>query len=110
MAWLNTKMGGGGALGLDYKQDPYSTLIFSSLIISVRHKCAATFPIVTFFIVYIYIGHIFINTKFKHVISTYYHCGTDNIMWNIPIFSLNVKNIMHILSVPHNTAMSMNNA
>jgi hypothetical protein len=53
---------------------PYSTLIFDSLTIlmSVRHKCAATFPTATFRIISFF-AHILTNTKFKYVTSTYYH-------------------------------------
>ena len=36
---------------------PSSTLIFNSLTICVRQKCATTFPTVTFLIIYIYISY-----------------------------------------------------
>ena len=54
---------------------PCSTLIFNSLIISVRHKYAITFPIVTSYFLsqLLYFYHILINTKFVHVAFTYYH-------------------------------------
>ena len=50
---------------------PFSTLIFNSLTIKVRHKCATTFPTTTSLIIYFF--HILTNTRFKHVTSTYYH-------------------------------------
>ena len=53
----------------------YSTLIFNSLMISVRHKCAATFPIATSFLLLslLIFFHILTNTEFVHITSTYYH-------------------------------------
>ena len=52
-----------------------STLIFNSLIISVRHKCAATFLTATSFLLLLLLifFHILTNTKFVHVTPTYYH-------------------------------------
>ena len=51
-----------------------STLIFNSLIISVRHKCATTFPTTMSLLLSLLIFfHILTNTKFVHVTSTYYH-------------------------------------
>ena len=52
-----------------------STIIFNYLIISVRHKCVATFPTATSFLLLSLLKkiHILTNTKFVHVISTYYH-------------------------------------
>ena len=53
----------------------YSTLLFNSLIISVRHKCATTFPTATSFLLLSLLGffHILTNTEFVHVTFTYYH-------------------------------------
>ena len=49
-----------------------STLIFSSLTISVRYKCAATFSIaISLSLKHEF--HILTDIKFKHVTSTYYH-------------------------------------
>jgi hypothetical protein len=50
-----------------------STLIFNSLIVSVRHKCAGTFPIATSFPLLSLLIFFHTNTKFVHVIFTYYH-------------------------------------
>ena len=36
------------------------------------------------------------------------HYGTDNIMLNIPSIRLNVRNVLHIPSVPHNIVMDLN--
>ena len=51
----------------------FATLIVNSLIISVRHKCAATFPTATSFLLLslLVFSHILTNTKFVHVTSTY---------------------------------------
>ena len=50
-------------------------LIFNSLMISVRHECTATFHVATSFLLLslLVFFHIFTNTKFVHVTSTYYH-------------------------------------
>ena len=52
-----------------------STLILNSSIISVRHKYAATFSTTTSFLLLLLLKkfNIFIDTKFAHVTSTYYH-------------------------------------
>ena len=52
-----------------------STLILNYLMISVRHKCVTTFPTATLFFLLslLILFHIFTNTKFVHVTSTYYH-------------------------------------
>ena len=54
---------------------PAQTLIFSSLVNSVRHKCAVTFLIAISFLLLSLLNffHIFTNIKFVHVTSTYYH-------------------------------------
>ena len=36
-------------------------------------------------------------------------CGTDNMMWNIPILNINDGIFHKIMAVPHNTIMDMNN-
>ena len=53
----------------------WSTLTFNSLIISVRLKCAATFPTTTSFLLLslLVFSHILTNPKFVHVTSTHYH-------------------------------------
>ena len=52
-----------------------SPLIFNSLIINVRHKCAATFLTATSFLLLslMFFFHILTNTKSMHVTSMYYH-------------------------------------
>ena len=52
-----------------------STLNFNYLTMSVRHKCATTFPTTMSFLLLslLIFFHILTNTKFVHVISTYYH-------------------------------------
>ena len=52
-----------------------STLIFNSLIISVRHKCSGNFPTAASFLLLSLsvFFNIFTNTKFVHVTSIYYH-------------------------------------
>ena len=53
-----------------------ATLISNSLVISVRHKCAVTFPSTTSFLLLsllVFLVHILTNTKFVHVTSTHYH-------------------------------------
>ena len=52
-----------------------SKLIFHSLMIRVRYKCAATFSTATSFLLIslLIFFHILTNTKFVHVTFTYYH-------------------------------------
>ena len=54
---------------------PCSTLIFYSLIFSVKHKCATAFRVATSFLLLSLLHFLYIltNTKFVHVTSTYYH-------------------------------------
>jgi hypothetical protein len=73
---------------LPYYHVPSSFIIVHFLyIISVRHKCASTFlPTMSLLLLSLFIFlHIFTNTKFVHVTSTYYHS------WNSVFeFTINV--------------------
>ena len=77
-------------LGLLLNIIPCSTLIFNSLIITVRHKCSGTFPSTTSFLLtsLSIFFHIFTNTKSVHITSTYHHswCSVFEFTLNVTYF------------------------